>query len=87
MHPRWFRSLLTRSLDQPRPLPTRPKVLTTAWQQFTNGDYEGAVQTCTLVDSEDALPASARCELGLLKGMATFRLGRPPGSKVNLDGG
>ena len=76
MHPRWFRSLLTRSLDQPRPLPTRPRVLTTAWQQFTNGDYEGAVQTCTLVDSEDALLASARCELGLLKGMATFRLGR-----------
>lgn len=76
MHPQWFRELLTRSLDQPSPMPTPPQVLATAWRQYKTGDFKGAIQTCTSVDTEDTLPSSVRCELGLLQGMANFRLGR-----------
>jgi len=76
MHPQWFRELLTRSLDHPSPLPTPPQVLATAWRQFKTGDFKEAIQTCTSVDTEDTLPSSVRCELGLLQGMANFRLGR-----------
>ena len=38
MHPQWFRGLLTRPLEQPRPLPTQPKVLANAWSQYKLGE-------------------------------------------------
>lgn len=82
MHPQWFRSLLTRSLDQPRPLPTPPKMLANAWTQYRLGDYEAAAQTCSLANNEDSMTASNRCELGLLQGMAIFRLGRHDEAKA-----
>ena len=82
MHPQWFRGLITRSLAQAQPIPTQPKLLATAWKQFKIGDYETAAQTSTLGDNEDTLPPNARCELGLLRGMANFRLGRQEEAKA-----
>ena len=76
MHPQWFRGLLTRPLEQPRPLPTQPKVLANAWSQYKLGEYEDAAQSCLLAENDDTLSTSTQCELGLLRGMAIFRLGR-----------
>lgn len=76
MHPQWFRNLLTRSIDQPCPMPTPPKILSEAWAQYRLGAFEAAAKTCIRANNQDAITASVQCELGLLHGMSIFRMGR-----------
>lgn len=77
MNPRWIRHLLTRSILQPLVAKPKSKLLTAAWNQFSEGEY--AQVGVTLRDARTVLatktPADA-CESELLRGMAAFRLGK-----------
>ncbi|MFK7766408.1 MAG: hypothetical protein AB8B55_04255 [Mariniblastus sp.] len=77
IHPKWFRSLLTASVDQPIPVAKKPESLAKAWDRFKVRDFAGTLKQ--LNESSDTLGKesdAAQCESKLLAGMATFRMGK-----------
>ena len=75
LHPNWVRGLLTRSLLQPIQPQAKPEALKTAWSNFESARYAETIKSLAALDDSTAT-ASNRCESELLRGMATFRMGK-----------
>jgi len=76
LHPTWIRSLLTSPLLQPAPLSSKPNVLSDAWAKFESRQYAESLKALESDTPWENATSSQRCERELLRGMATFRLGK-----------